>query len=88
VTVPPEAITAAAAAILIDQSEAVHLATMALSAAAPLIAAAERERIRQLALTECAWYGADPGCVESDCPHCDARSFADLLTDPERTTQP
>lgn len=44
---------------------------------------AERDRIRQLAIDENAWYGADPECLatdkEGDCPHCDPRSFADLL---------
>jgi hypothetical protein len=81
-TIPPEAISAAAEAITrelmsgkdyslaIDSDEA--LAKAALEAAAPLIAAAERDRIRQLALEHAAHFDCDPAW---------GTPFADLLAD-------
>jgi len=51
-------------------------ARAALEAAAPLIAAAERQRIRQLAAEKEAQYLIDRG------DHADFAAFADLLEDP------
>jgi hypothetical protein len=67
------------------QQTASGMATAALEAAAPLIAAAERERIRLLALHKRAVYCL--ACDGAPCGYDDIlRPFADLLTDPEGTT--
>jgi hypothetical protein len=81
--IPEEAIAAAAEAILSAQNanddeperwEARHTATTALTAGAPVIAAAERERIRKLAVEVDAEYTAQMPDGE-----CDEAKFADLL---------
>lgn len=90
---PQAAIDAAVQAIATyrQQTRGVHqttadMAACAITAAEPHIAAVERERIRQLALTEAikahasSFSTADPivaGALED---------FAELLTDPEGTT--
>jgi hypothetical protein len=60
------------------------IAATMLAAAAPLIAAAERERIRQLAITRKALYLA--GGVPDDGQPSGLMPFADLLEDPPATT--
>lgn len=90
---PPKAIAAATAAVLVRERHIYYgdrraeNAKVAVEAAAPLIAAAERERIRQLAIQHGATYTERDPCKCQD-PNCGVirrahAPFADLLTEGE-----
>jgi hypothetical protein len=83
-TVPPEAVTAAVEALRRTgwpdvQITWPQIATQALEAAAPLIAAAERDRIRTLAIAHAAAADTQASSDNAKIPGATLRRFADLL---------